>query len=134
MGLVVSPLLLTDAIQQDLAGSSRHSPSDTPVSGSAKAVVPLEQNRHASSFCGTSRGCACSFAKLVAGNVENGEAPTLCWEGLEIRPDKNLDCLFTGINLDSNRIIAKVYLVASSVLSSHDGVGHYHLVLMIAGR
>ena len=65
----------------------------------------------------------------MAGNVENGEAPTLCWEGLEIRPDKNLDCLFTGINLDPNRIIAKVYLVASSVLSSHDGVGHYHLVL-----
>ena len=97
---------------------------------------PLEQTATASSligFCGTSRCCASGFAKLVAGDVENGKAPTLLWEGLEIRPDKNLDRLFTGINLDTNRIIAKVNLVASSVLSSNNGVGHYRLALMIAG-
>jgi len=51
---------------------------------------------------------------------------------VEIRSDKNLDCLFTGINLDTNRIIAKVDLVALSVLSSNDGVGHYRLALMLA--
>ena len=69
----------------------------------------------------------------MAGNVEYGEAPTLCWEGLEIRPNKNLDRFFTGINLDTNWIIAKVDLVALSVLSSNDGVGHYRLALIIAG-
>jgi hypothetical protein len=36
---------------------------------------------------------------------------------------KNLDRLFPGINLDTNRSIAKVNLVASSVLSSNDGGG-----------
>jgi hypothetical protein len=75
-------------------------------------------------LCGTSRCCAGSFAKLVAGNVENGEAPSLLWKRLEIGLDKNLDRLFAGINLDTNRRIAKVNLVASSVLSSNDGVGH----------
>jgi hypothetical protein len=83
-------------------------------------------------FCGTSCCCAGGFAKLVAGNVENGEAPTFLWERLKIRLDKNLDRLFTGINLDTNRRIAKVNLVASSVLSSNDGVGHYRLALKTA--
>jgi hypothetical protein len=36
---------------------------------------------------------------------------------------KNLDRLFPGINLDTNRSIAKVKLVASSVLSSSEGRG-----------
>jgi len=65
----------------------------------------------------------------VAGYVQNGEAPTLLWERLEIRLDKNLDRLFGGINLDTNRRIAKVHLVLSSVLSSNDGVGHAALAL-----
>jgi hypothetical protein len=43
--------------------------------------------------------------------------------------DENLDRLFTGMNLDTNRRIAKVNLVASSVLSSNDGVGHYRFAL-----
>jgi len=38
-------------------------------------------------------------------------------ERLEIRPDNNLYCLLAGINLDTNRIIAKVNLVASPILS-----------------
>src|SRR5439155_25548319 len=78
-------------------------------------------------FGATSRCCAGRFAKLVAGNVENGEASTLLWERLEIRLDKNLHGLFAGMNLDANRRIAKVNLVASSVLSSNDGMGHYRL-------
>jgi hypothetical protein len=82
----------------------------------------------------TSRCCAGGFAKLVAGNVENGEAPTPLWEGLEIRLDKNLDRLLAGINLDPNRRIAKINLVASPVLSSDDGVGHYRFALETAGR
>jgi hypothetical protein len=60
----------------------------------------------------------------VPGDVENGEAPTLLWECFEVCLDANLDRLFTGINLDTNGRIAEVNLVASSVLSSNDGVGH----------
>jgi hypothetical protein len=55
----------------------------------------------------------------VEGDIEKGEAPTLLWERLGIRLDKNLDGLFAGINLDTNRRVAKVDLVASSVLSSN---------------
>ena len=50
-----------------------------------------------------SRRCGGSFAKQVAGNVEKGKAPTLLRERFEIRLDENLDGLFTGINLDTNR-------------------------------
>ena len=74
---------------------------------------------------GTSRRCGGGFAEQVAGNVENREAPTLFRERLEIRLDENLDGLFAGINLDTNRRIAKVDLVSPSVLSSNYGVGHW---------
>ena len=76
---------------------------------------------------GTPRRSGGGFAKLVVGNVEDGEAPTLFRELVEIRLDENLDGLFAGINLDTNRRVAKVHLVASSVRSSNDGVGHYRL-------
>ena len=65
----------------------------------------------------------------MARNVENGEASTLLRKCLQIRLDENLNGLFTGINLDTNRRIAKVNLVASPVLSSNDGVGHCFLLL-----
>jgi hypothetical protein len=61
----------------------------------------------------------------VAGNVEKREAPTLLWERLEIRLDETLDSLFAGINLDTNRRVAKFNLVASPVFSSNYGVGHW---------
>jgi len=61
----------------------------------------------------------------MARNVEKSDEPTLLRERLEIRLNKYLYCLFTGVNLDANRRIAKVNLVASSVLSSNDGVRHY---------
>src|SRR5271156_2841833 len=80
-------------------------------------------------LCGAAGCCTDGLAKLVPGNVENGKAPTLLRQRLEIRLDKNLNRLFAGINLDTNRRIAKVHLVASSVLSSNDGVGHYRLAL-----
>ena len=51
----------------------------------------------------------------MAGNVEKGEAPTLLWERLGIRLDENLHGLLAGINLDTNRRVAKLNLVASSV-------------------
>ena len=61
----------------------------------------------------------------MARNVEKSDAPTLLRERLEVRLNEYLDCLFTGVNLNANRRIAKVNLVASSVLSSNDGVRHY---------
>jgi hypothetical protein len=61
----------------------------------------------------------------VAGNVEKCEAPTLLWERIEIRLDENLDGLFAGMNLDTNRRVAKFNLVASPVFSSNYGVGHW---------
>ena len=45
---------------------------------------------------GASGCCTGGFAKLVAGNVENGKAPTLLWKRLEIRLDKNLNRLFAA--------------------------------------
>ena len=74
---------------------------------------------------GTSSRCGGGFAKQVAGNVEKGEAPTLLRERFEIRLDENLDGLFTGMNLDTNRRVAKFNLVASPVFSSNDGVRHW---------
>jgi hypothetical protein len=74
-----------------------------------------------------SSGRGGSFAKQVAGNVENGEAPTLLCERFEIRLDENLDGLFAGINLYTNRRVAEIDLVSSSILSSNDGVGYYPL-------
>jgi len=76
---------------------------------------------------GTSSRCDDGFAKQVAGNVEKREAPTLLRERLEIGLDENLDGLFAGINLDPNRRVAEIDLVASSVCSANDGVGHYRL-------
>ena len=76
---------------------------------------------------GTSRRGGGGFAKQVAGNVEKREAPTILRERPEIRLDKNLDGLFAGINLDTNRRVAEIDLVASSVCSANDGVGHFGL-------
>ena len=76
---------------------------------------------------GTSRRCGGGLAKQVAGNVEKGEAPTFLREHFGIRLDENLDGLFAGINLDTNGRVAEIDLVASSVCSANDGVGHYRL-------
>jgi hypothetical protein len=81
----------------------------------------------------TSSRCGGSFAELVAGDVEKGEAPTLLWGRLEIRLDENLDGLFAGINLDTNGRVAKVHLVASTVRSSNDGVRHWVWLSEISG-
>ena len=70
----------------------------------------------------------------MAGNVEDGEAPSLLRERVEIRLDENLDGLFAGIDLDTNRRVAEIDLVPSSVRSSNDGVGHYRLALRDRGK
>ena len=82
---------------------------------------------------GTSCRCGGGLAKQMAGNIEKGKTATLLWERVEIRLDENLDGLFAGINLDPYGHVAKVDLVASSVRSSNDGVGHNRLVLRDRG-
>jgi len=64
----------------------------------------------------------------MAGNVQKREAPTLLRERLEVRPDENLDGLSAGVDLDTNSLVAKVDFMASSILPSNDGVGHYGFV------
>jgi hypothetical protein len=93
-------------------------------------VTPRMQDR----AWGTSRRCGGSFAKQVAGNVEKRETATLLEERLEIRLDENLDGLFAGINLDTNRRVAEIDLVASSVCSSNYGVGHWVWLSEINGE
>ena len=53
----------------------------------------------------------------------------LLGERLEIRFDENLNGLFAGINLDPNRRVAEIDLVALPVLSSNDGCGIVELAL-----
>ena len=50
-------------------------------------------------------------------------------ERLEIRLDEKLDGLLAGVDFDTNSLIAKLDLVASSVPSSNDGVGHRCLLI-----
>jgi hypothetical protein len=82
---------------------------------------------------GTSCRCGGGFAEQVAGNVDKGEAPTLLRERVEIRLDENLDGLFAGMNPDTNFGVAEIDLVASSVRSANDGVGHWVWLSEISG-
>jgi hypothetical protein len=63
----------------------------------------------------TSRRCGGGFAEQVAGNVDNGEAPTILRERLEIRLNEKLDGFLARINLDTNRCAAKLDLSASII-------------------
>jgi hypothetical protein len=56
---------------------------------------------------GTSRRCGGGFAKLVARNVEKGEAPTLLRNHLGIRLHLDFDPFFARMNVDANRPVAK---------------------------
>jgi hypothetical protein len=101
------------------------------------ALTNADITRHAEDagqgLGGRSRRCGDSFAKQVAGNVGKREAPTLLRERLEIRLDENLHGLFAGINLDTNRRVAEIDLMASPAFSSNDSVGHYWLGYGSAG-
>ena len=77
---------------------------------------------------GSSRRCGSGFAEQVAGDVEKSEAPTLLRQRLEIRLDENLDGLFAGVDLDTNSLVAKVDLMASSIFPSNNRMRHRGLV------
>ena len=70
------------------------------------------------------------FAELMTRDAENGETSPFLWQRLEVSLEENFDGLFSGGNLDTDRSVAKVDLVASSVLSPNDRVGHYCLAPM----
>jgi hypothetical protein len=76
-----------------------------------------------------SRRCCGSFAKQVAGNVENGEAPRLLWNRLEIRLDEKPrpSLRRSGSRHGQPRRQSPPHGVA--VPSSDNGVGHYRLAL-----
>src|SRR5208282_462279 len=73
---------------------------------------------------GTSGRCGGGLTKQVARNVEKGEASTPLRAGFGICLDENLDGLFAGVDLDTDGFVTKVDLVAASVLSSNDRIGH----------
>jgi hypothetical protein len=66
----------------------------------------------------------CSYAEQAAGNIDEGEAPMLLREPLEVGLDENLNGLLAGINLDTNRRVAKGRPRALSGFSANDGLGH----------
>jgi hypothetical protein len=107
----------------------RHFVHEQLVSGQ----IRIRRSRMQDGVRSTSRRCGGSFAKQVAANVEKGETATLLGERLKIRLDENLDGLFAGINLDTNRRVAEIDLVSSPVLSANDGVGHWVWLSEIGG-
>jgi hypothetical protein len=60
----------------------------------------------------------------------NGDSPP---GAFRIRVDENLVGLVGGMNLDTNGRVAKVHFVASSILSSNDGVRHLVWLSEISG-
>jgi len=93
------------------------------------SIVLLAPKSLSGGFRGSSRRCGGGLAKQVSGDAENGEASTIHRERLEVRFDEKLDGLFAGVDLDTDSLAAEVDLVASSVLSSNDGVRHWGLAL-----
>src|SRR5439155_27319782 len=73
---------------------SRHIRSSTSLARGVRSRLSKRDSASVIGFHDTSRCCAGGFAKLVARDVEKGEAPTLLWERLKIRLDENLDRLF----------------------------------------
>jgi len=70
------------------------------------------------------RRCGGGFAEQVAGNVHKGEASTPLGERLEVSLYIDLDGFLTPMNLDANRLVVKIHLMAASVCSSNNGVRH----------
>jgi hypothetical protein len=86
--------------------------------------------RNAATTARLPRSGAGRFAELMTRDAENGETSPFLWKRLEVSLEENFDGLFTGGNLDTDRSVVKVDLVASSVLSANDRVGHYYLAPM----
>ena len=70
------------------------------------------------------RRCTGCFAELVTWNMQKSEAALVLGKGLTVGLDNNLDGVFAGKDLDTDRSIPEVDLVTSSVVSSNDSVGH----------
>jgi hypothetical protein len=78
-------------------------------------------------YCSAACGVSCGLAKLLARDANNSETPTLFWKGFIICLDKNLNGFPACVYLDANGRLAKVNLMAATVLSSDNGMRHLYV-------
>jgi hypothetical protein len=71
------------------------------------------------------RRFACSFAEKVAWEVECRKPPMLLCMGLKICLDEDLYRFLAGIYFHSDRVVAKVYLIPTTVLPSNNRMRHF---------
>jgi hypothetical protein len=74
--------------------------------------------------CCASCHFTCSLAEKVAWDVNYCKATSLFRQRLKICLDENLDGLAAGINLDTDRRIAKIDLMSATVVPTNNSVGH----------
>src|SRR5712691_7982904 len=74
--------------------------------------------------CCASCCSTCSLAEKVAWDVDYCKATSLFRQRLKICLDENLDGLPAGINFDTDRRIAKIYLMSATVLPPNNSVRH----------
>jgi hypothetical protein len=63
----------------------------------------------------------------MTGDVDQCEASPLFRMRLEIRLNKDFDGFLAGVYLDAHGRIAKINFMPATVLSSNDGMRHWHL-------
>jgi hypothetical protein len=61
----------------------------------------------------------------MAWDVDYRKPPMLLWMGLKIRLDEDLYGLLAGVHFHSDRCVAKIYLMATTVLASNNRVRHF---------
>jgi hypothetical protein len=61
----------------------------------------------------------------MAWDVDYRKPPMLLCMGLKIRLDEDLYGLLAGVHLHSDRCVAKIYLMATTVLASNNRVRHF---------
>ncbi len=84
--------------------------------------------RLAISVRGAARCFPRGLAKLLPRKVDYSETATFLWKSLEICFDEYLNRFLARINLNPNGRIAEINLVASTVLSSDNGVRHFSVL------
>jgi hypothetical protein len=71
-----------------------------------------------------SRGLSGRFAEKVARDIEDRKAPPLFRMRLEVCLDEYLHRFLAGVHFDPERRIAKINLVATTILSSDNRMRH----------
>ena len=65
----------------------------------------------------SSSGFPRRLTKKMTGYVDKREGPASLGDSFKIRLDKDLDRLFTDMDFDAHRRVAKVHLMAAAILS-----------------